>query len=293
MVFEQGSQLEEIGSFTFPSVESINLEDCKQLESIGSMAFMGATATINLPASVTKIDKWALEGVDNFTVANPKTPVTADVTGDPSTATYGTATIISKPKVKVSSPNKATVTWSAPKVRTFKNGKATDSKVTYSVKYKVQYRVVGDDSWNNTGYVTGKSKTLTMLAKGQQYEVRVAAYKKNSKGKWVTATTSQKATTAAIKGYNPTPKLKAGKKSVSASWSKVKGATSYKVYYKKSSSKKWSTKTVGKSAKVKLTGLTSKKTYQVKVRAYKGKTGICESTISSITTGTTGAVGLG
>lgn len=277
IVFEQGSELREIGVNVFSGRVSINLEACQKLEKIGRDSLSYIKTTVTIPASVTEIGDIALKETEFIAEDPKKAPITVEVTDDPNTAISGTVTVVPKPKAKVASPNKVAVSWSAPVVRTFKNGTASDTAINYAVKYKVQYRESGDPDWYSTGYVSGKSKTLTMLNKGSQYEVRVAAYKKGSSGKWTAVTTSQKATSSAVKGYDPVPKLKAGKKSLTASWSKVKGATSYKVYYKKSTSKKWSTKKVGKSAKVKLSKLSSKKTYQVRVVAYKGKTGICQS----------------
>ncbi len=63
-------------------------------------------------------------------------------------------------------------------------------------------------------------------------------------------------------------KITRTKKTATIKWSKIKGASGYQVAYRKKGSSKWSYKTV-KSASKKLTGLTSKKNYYVKIRAYK------------------------
>lgn len=71
-------------------------------------------------------------------------------------------------------------------------------------------------------------------------------------------------------------KMKAGKRCATIKWSKVKGATSYKVCYKKRGTAKYKNKTV-KTAKAKLKKLTRGKRYKVYVVAKAGKDVLCKS----------------
>lgn len=276
--FAEGSQLKSIGACAFWGAKSANLEECKQLETVGMSSFTNATAKITVPASVTTIGPEAFAGATNVTVANPEGAST-----HPSAFIDTKVAIISAPKVKVAGSNKVTVSWSTPYTNTQSKttGKYVKKAVSYAVKYKVQYRVKGDKTWKKTGYTSGKAKTLTMLTKGKKYQVRVTAYKKSG-SKWKALTTSTYKTSSAVKGYNPAPTLKAAKSSITASWSKVPGATSYKVYYRTGSGS-WKAKT-SKKASLKIGGLAAGTKYQVKVRAYKGKSGICESTVKTATT---------
>lgn len=276
--FAEGSQLKNIGACAFWGAKSVNLEECKQLETIGMASFTNATAKITVPSSVTTIGPEAFAGATNVTVTNPEGAST-----HPSAFIDTKVAIISTPKVKVAGSNKVTVSWSTPytNMQSQTTGKYVKKAVSYAVKYKVQYRVKGDKAWKKTGYTSAKSKTLSMLTKGKKYQVRVTAYKKSG-SKWKALTTSTYKTSSAVKGYNPAPSLKAGKKTITASWTKVPGATSYKVYYR-TGSDAWKVKTA-KKATVKLSGLAGAAKYQVKVRAYKGKAGICESPVKTATT---------
>ena len=277
VVFAKGSQVTYLGYSVFEAAKSVNLEVCTKLKKLDAFSIANITKPVKLPASIETIERGALQGT-NYTAAD------AENTSVPSVNTVG-ATVIDAPKIKVTGSNKATVSWAKPfvgKVVVSASGsKYSKSYVSYAVKYKVQYRVKGDKTWKKTGYTSGKSKTLTMLTKGKKYQVRVTAYKKSG-SKWKALTTSTYKTSSAVKGYNPAPKLKAAKTSITASWSKVPGATSYKVYYR-AGSDSWKAK-ASKKASLKISGLAAGTKYQVKVRAYKGKSGICESTAKSATT---------
>ena len=277
VVFAEGSQVTYLGYSVFEAAKSVNLEVCTKLKKLDAFSMANIKKPVKLPASIETIERGALQGT-SYTAAD------AEGTSIPSTNTVG-ATVIDAPKIKVTSSNKVTVSWAKPfvgKVTVSASGsKYTKSYVSYAVKYKVQYRVKGDKTWKKTGYTSEKSKTLTMLTKGKKYQVRITAYKKSG-SKWKALTTSTYKTSSAVKGYNPAPSLKAGKKTITASWTKVPGATSYKVYYRTGSGS-WKAKT-SKKASLKIGGLAAGTKYQVKVRAYKGKSGICESTAKSATT---------
>ena len=62
---------------------------------------------------------------------------------------------------------------------------------------------------------------------------------------------------------------KATESAISLKWSKAKGAKKYEVQYKLSSSKKWRSKKTTKK-KIKLSGLKSNKTYNIRVRGLNG-----------------------
>lgn len=236
---------------------------------------------MTLPASVTRVDKCAL--IDTkVKLANP------EKTTFPANAQYysirkGVITVpaIGSVKVETTNPNKVKVTWAKPGLLTGQYMNKVKA-VSYAVRYKVQYRVKDDTAWKKTGFVKSKSKTLTMLQKGAKYQVRVTAYKKSG-GKWKAISTSAYKTTAAVKGYNPKPKLTASETTVKATWAKVPGANRYKVSWKTEGSSSWKSKAVkGRSYIVK--SLEPGKSVQVAVTAYKGKKGICKSTAAKATT---------
>ena len=260
--FAEGSQLRYIGACAFDGVKSINLDACTKLETISRGALSNSTAKITVPSSVTKVGADAFTNSPKVTVKNPE-----ESSIDPLAFGVGSKVpVISAPKMKVVNPNKVMVSWSAPYTSSISSGKLNKKTVSYAVKYKVQYRMKGDKTWKKTGYTSGKAKTLTMLTKGKKYQVRVTAYKKSG-SKWKALTTSTYKTSSAVKGYNPAPKLKAAKSSITASWAKVPGATSYKVYYRTGSGS-WKAKT-SKKAILKIGALAAGTKNQVKVRANK------------------------
>ena len=70
-------------------------------------------------------------------------------------------------------------------------------------------------------------------------------------------------------------KVKAGKKSFTASWKKVSGASGYTVYYSTKKTSGFKSKTVKGNSKVRYTvkSLKKGKTYYVKARAYRTVSG--------------------
>ena len=117
--------------------------------------------------------------------------------------------------------------------------------------------------------------TVKKLKAGTSYKFAVKAYKTVS-GKEITSASYPQLTTST----NPTTvsfKLTAGTKKVSVKWSKVTGASGYKVYYKTSKNGSWKTlKTCNnKTTSYTKTKLTKGKTYYFTVKAYRklnGKT---------------------
>lgn len=77
--------------------------------------------------------------------------------------------------------------------------------------------------------------------------------------------------------------VKAGTKSFTVSWNKASNATKYQVAYKKSTSSKWTYKTLTTKTSMKITKLSSKKKYQVKVRGYNNKKYGSWSTTKTVT----------
>ena len=77
--------------------------------------------------------------------------------------------------------------------------------------------------------------------------------------------------------------VQAGKKSFTVRWNKASNATKYQVAYKKSTSSKWTYKTLTSKTSMKITKLSSKKKYQVKVRGYNNKKYGSWSTTKTVT----------
>lgn len=114
-----------------------------------------------------------------------------------------------------------------------------DVKLTWkaaagATHYAVQYRKNGTSAFKTSKTVTGTTHTITNLTDNALYEFRVISYFKNKTG------SHKGAATKALKYYT-TRELSApskvtlklyGHDDVQISWSKVKNATAYKVYYK-------------------------------------------------------------
>lgn len=113
--------------------------------------------------------------------------------------------------------------------------KLTWSKAAGATHYDVYYRKAGTTTFKKSKTVTGTTHTVTDLTDNAKYEFRVISYFKSKAG-------SFKGTATAVLPYSTTRELSTpktvslklyGHDDVTVSWSKVKYATAYKVYYKK------------------------------------------------------------
>ena len=117
---------------------------------------------------------------------------------------------------------------------------------------------------------TSCSYIFTGLTTGRTYYFKVRGYKLKDGDYYYgenTAVESAKPSLARQSGF----KVKAGKRSFTASWKKVSGASGYTVYYSTKKTSGFKSKTVKGNSKVKYTVKSLKKgrTYYVKSRAYR------------------------
>lgn len=171
------------------------------------------------------------------------------------------ATKTANPTVKVSAQTTKTVTLSWNKV--------AGATGYYVYKYNsktgkyVQYKKVTTTSCKISGLNPGKTYTFAV----KPY-VSIS-YKSNGVTKTKVFDSSLVTFKACTTPASPKPTLTTSKKTVTAKWSKVTGATSYVVYYKKSASGKWiKAKTTTKTS-YKISGLVKGKKCYVKVVANK------------------------
>ena len=136
--------------------------------------------------------------------------------------------------------------------------------------YQLQWRKAGAKKWAAVS-VKGKSKAVTGLKAGVAYEFRVRGVSGKASGKWSAASPCW------LKGVS---KVKASsgkaKGTIKVTWKADKSATGgFKVFvYAKKGGKLVATKKVSKSkASVTIKGLKSGKTYYVRVRPYRVKSG--------------------
>lgn len=211
----------------------------------------GAVATVKngvitgVKKGTTKIHATTVNGLDevcSVTVKEPK-EMTTFKTGTPSVS------------VKSVSYNSVKVSWNA-----YKNATGYDV-----------YRKTSNGSWKKLkSLVTGTSYTDKTVATGTNYYYRVRA----KSSKWTGTAYSKYGTSKKIAtklGQVTLKSVSAGKKCATVKWSKVSGATGYKVYRAKSQKGKYTCiRTVGnKVTSYKNTKLTKGKTYYYKVRAYR------------------------
>ncbi len=140
-----------------------------------------------------------------------------------------------------------------------KNVKLTWTKVSGATKYRVQ-RLNGT-TWSTINYPTTNSYTDTGLKNDTTYKYRVLAY---VNGAWSTASSAVSA-----KPFNTTPKnvkATAGDKNVKIAWTKVSGATKYRV--QRLNGTTWSTVNYPATNSYTDTGLTNGTTYKYRVLAY-------------------------
>lgn len=187
----------------------------------------------------------------------------------PTTAFAASNKVPSKANVtKVSaSTNAATVKW---------------KKAKNATSYRIYYKQDGTNDWIAVANVSGKktsykhkSNKKTPLVGGTKYSYAVRAYNKSSK-KWSNYGSAKSVTIPAVPGKTNVTSVKAiATNKVTITWNKTANATSYRVFYKKSGAKKWSTlANVGSNATSythtsnKKASLSVGKKYVYTVRAY-------------------------
>ena len=240
-----------LASLTLPGGSQFQINDCENLtdvtvmngmESLGLIKECPKLATVTIPPSITWIGDDNFEGCpSDFTIIGKKGSYAeqfAKQTGHPF-------------KPLQISLNKATVT-------------VADATYTgKAIKPTVTVMLDGDKLVQGTDYtVSCASKavgkgTVTIKGKGLYIDSVKKAFKINPKP---------------VKGLA----LKAGKKSLTATWKKVSGVTGYQLQYGlKKNFKGAKTTTIKGAAKLKkaVTKLKGGKTYYVRVRAYKKVSG--------------------
>ena len=167
-----------------------------------------------------------------------------------------TPAVVSGLKAKASNYKTVKISWKAAKnAKGYAVYRATSKNKTYKL----------------LTYTTKRSVTDTSLATGTTYYYKVKSYGKVGSAK-VYAAYSKTACAKPVLSKPANIKAKVGKRSAVIKWTKVSGATGYKVYRATKSKGKYSVvKTIAKQSTVKYTNkkLKSKKTYYYKVRAYK------------------------
>ena len=143
------------------------------------------------------------------------------------------------------------------------------NNVTGATGYRVYKYNTSTKKWQTVANTKNTSYTFSNLKSGTTCKFTVRAYKTlNGKTHFSTKYTTFTSTT------NPTTvnfKLTTGKKKATVKWSKVTGASGYKIYYKTSKNGKWiGLKTVNsKTTSYTKTKLAKGKTYWFTVKAYK------------------------
>ena len=174
-----------------------------------------------------------------------------------------------KAKLTLSNITKTNFTYSANAV------KMSWNKVSGATGYRVYKYNTSTKKWQTVANTKNTSYTFNKLKSGTTYKFTVRAYRTEGgktylSPKYSTFTTSTNPATVNFK-------LSAGSKKATVKWSKVTGATGYKVYYKTSKNGSWKClKTANnKTTSYTKTGLTKGKTYYFTVKAYRtvgGKT---------------------
>lgn len=197
--------------------------------------------------------------------------------------TLGTA-VAEAATVKVSPPSKVTATATADTV------KLSWTKVTKATGYKVYKKT--DGKWKAIKTVTANTYTVKDLTASESYSFAVKAYRKVSGKTYY----SSKYTAVTVKTKDmdktPTPKATAGKNSITLKWTKVPGATGYRVYQYKNGD--WVKLKSVTSNSYKVTSLKVDTTYKFKIKPYAKTTkgtvwGKTSSAVSAKTTDKTKA----
>ena len=140
--------------------------------------------------------------------------------------------------------------------------------------YRVMYRKQGAKKWTKS-WTKGKTEyTIKNLKANGLYEFKFAAYKKNAAGKWERGAYS----TTSYRYFNATAisKVKVSKNTATVTWKRNKNATNYTLEYATNKDMKNSKKvTISPNSKTsyKIKGLKKGKTYYIRIRSNKKKSG--------------------
>ena len=287
-----------IGNYAFEHCSSLtSITIPNSVTSIGYSAFNGCDSltSVTIPNGVTSIGNSAFEfcyRLTSVTIPNSVTSI-----GDSAfngcislKDVYYTGTQAQWGKISIGNYNKklknATIHYNyhanvvTPSVTGFKvSSTSTNSiKLTWNkVKGATGYTLYQQKNgkWTKVKSLTGTSYAVPKLKAGTTYKFAVKAYKKigNSLITSPSFPTVSTSTNPATVNF----KLSAGSKKATVKWSKVTGATGYKVYYKTSKNGNWKClKTANnKTTSYTKTGLRKGKTYYFTVKAYRtvgGKT---------------------
>jgi len=155
--------------------------------------------------------------------------------------------------------------------------KASWKKVSGAKGYYVYYKKSSAKSYTLIGKTSGTSAVIKNLSDGVKYTVKVVAYYTQG-GKDIVSSKYKTASIYTLKNLSAPKKVTLSLydyDDVKISWSKVSGASSYKIYYKKGSAKKYTLKKTTTSTSYKFTKLSAGTKYTIKiVPCYKvdGKT---------------------
>lgn len=119
-------------------------------------------------------------------------------------------------------------------------------KAKNTTSYRIYYRQSGTDNWitvansKKTSY-THKNNKKNALKGGVKYDYAIRAYNKSSK-KWSNYGNVKSVTVPAVPGTVKVTGVKAtATNKVAITWNATSNATSYRVFYKQSGAKKWTT----------------------------------------------------
>ena len=162
------------------------------------------------------------------------------------------------------------------------------SGVSGATGYEVYRSIDGGKSYTRVEVTKGTSYKDTKLTPGKSYMYKVRAYKTvNGVNTYSSYSSIFTATTTSVSVGTPSnlKKESSSKISIKIAWNKVNGATGYEVYRSTNDGKNYSIVSNSSGSTFNNLGLTSKKTYKYKVRAYMTINGVkYYSSFSSVLT---------
>ena len=187
--------------------------------------------------------------------------------------------------VKVSPPTKVTATTTSDTV------KLSWSKVSKATGYRVYQKSGG--KWKAIKTVTSNTYTVKDLTASESYNYAVKSYRKVSGKTYYSSNYTEVKAKTKDMGSTPTPEATADKNSVTLKWTKVPGATGYRIYQYING--EWAKIKSVTTNSYKVTSLKVDTTYKFKIRPYaKTSTGTVwgktSSAVSAVTIDKTKAV---
>ncbi|MDO5125166.1 MAG: fibronectin type III domain-containing protein, partial [Ruminococcus sp.] len=258
-------------AFFDTAISSISLPS--GLLAVGTLAFGNCynLKSITIPRNIEEIQQFAFGYVYSYSdseytyyepINNFKISCYLNTPGHDYAVNEGFSYTIANPTFKVAGLNVSSQTTNSVKL--------SWDKIASANGYIVYISNDGVDNWRKIGVITSNVNTFTAtgLDAGRTYRFAVKSYKTINK-KNITSSTYPTILTTTLPANITKASFTSSQNSVKMSWSRVSGATGYRVYQYNNSTKKWGAVANTTSTVYMFNSLKAGTTYKFTVRPYR------------------------